>query len=52
MLDSSIEILTTPRQDDLGLVRIKNDGWVFDQPSCLIGAVFSLEHAHENRRDA
>jgi cellobiose phosphorylase len=49
MLPSSLDILTTPRRDDLGLIRIANGSGlsVSLTPS---GAVFALEHTEANRR--
>jgi len=49
MLHSSIEILTTPRRDDLGLLRIANDTGLSISvlPS---GAIFAIEHTQANRR--
>ena len=49
MLLSSIEILTTPRRDDLGLLRIANDAGLSISvlPS---GAIFAIEHTQANRR--
>jgi cellobiose phosphorylase len=49
MLHSSIEILTTPRRDDLGLLRIANGAGLSISllPS---GAIFAIEHTQENRR--
>ena len=49
MLDSSIEILTTPRRDDLDLSRIANGSGlsVSVLPS---GAIFAIEHTQSNRR--
>jgi cellobiose phosphorylase len=49
MLDSSIEILTTPRRDDLGLMRIANESGL--SVSVLpTGAIFAIEHTQSNRR--
>ena len=49
MLDSSIEILTTPRRDELDLTRIANDAGLSISvlPS---GAIFAIEHTQANRR--
>ena len=49
MPHSSIEILTTPRRDDLGLVRIANGAGLSISllPS---GAIFAIEHTEANRR--
>ena len=49
MLDSSIEILTTPRRDDLDLTRIANGAGLSISllPS---GAIFAIEHVQANRR--
>jgi cellobiose phosphorylase len=49
MLDSSIEILTTPRRDDLDLLRIANGAGLSISllPS---GAIFAIEHTQANRR--
>src|SRR5580700_6560705 len=49
MLHSRIEILTTPRRDDLGLLRIANDTGLSISvlPS---GAIFAIEHTQANRR--
>jgi cellobiose phosphorylase len=49
MLDSSIEILTTPRRDELDLLRIANGSGlsVSVLPS---GAIFAIEHTQANRR--
>jgi 1,2-beta-oligoglucan phosphorylase len=51
MLDPSIEILTTPRRDELDLLRIANGSGlsVSVLPS---GAIFAIEHAQANRRIA
>jgi len=48
MLHSSIEILTTPRRDDLGLLRIVGGAGLSISllPS---GAIFAIEHAEANR---
>jgi 1,2-beta-oligoglucan phosphorylase len=49
MLDSSIEILTTPRRDNLDLVRIGNGSGLM--VSVLpTGAIFAIEHTQANRR--
>ena len=49
MLDSSIEILTTPRRDELDLLRIANGAGLSISllPS---GAIFAVEHMQANRR--
>ncbi len=49
MLDSSIEILTTPRRDDLDLLRIANGAGLSISllPS---GAIFAIEHTQPARR--
>src|SRR5580692_6478370 len=49
MLDPSIEILTTPRRDELDLLRIANGSGlsVSVLPS---GAIFAIEHTQANRR--
>ena len=49
MLDSSIEILTTPRRDELGLVRIAN-GSGLSVSVLPTGAIFAIEHTGANRR--
>jgi 1,2-beta-oligoglucan phosphorylase len=49
MLNSSIEILTTPRRDDLGLLRIAN-GSGLSVSVLPTGAIFAIEHAQSNRR--
>ena len=49
MLDSSIEILTTPRRDDLGLLRIAN-GSGLSVSVLPTGAIFAIEHTEANRR--
>ena len=49
MLDSSIEILTTPRRDQLGLLRIAN-GSGLSVSVLPTGAIFAIEHAEANRR--
>ena len=49
MLDSSIEILTTPRRDDLDLLRIAN-GSGLSVSVLPTGAIFAIEHVHANRR--
>src|SRR6202020_2892053 len=49
MMDSSIEILTAPRRDDLGLLRIANIAGL--SISFLpTGAIFAIEHTQANRR--
>ena len=49
MSRSPTEILVTPRQDDLGLVRVVNRTGL--SISLLPnGAIFAIEHAHESRR--
>jgi len=49
MLDSSIEVLTTPRRDELDLLWISNSAGL--SVSLLpTGAIFALEHAQANRR--
>jgi 1,2-beta-oligoglucan phosphorylase len=48
-LDSSIEILTTPRRDDLGLLQIAN-GSGLSISVLPTGAVFAFEHTQANRR--
>ena len=49
MSDSSIEILTTPRRDELDLLRIANSAGLSVSllPS---GAIFAIEHTQANRR--
>jgi len=49
MSHSSIEILTTPRRDDLGLTRIANGAGLSISllPS---GAIFAIEHSEAARR--
>ena len=49
MSHASIEILTTPRRDELGLLRIANGSGlsVSVLPS---GAIFAIEHSAANRR--
>jgi cellobiose phosphorylase len=49
MSNSSTEILTTPRRDDLGLVQITNSAGISVSllPS---GAIFAIEHADPKRR--
>jgi 1,2-beta-oligoglucan phosphorylase len=49
MLDSSIEILTTPRRDELDLTRIANGSGlsVSVHPT---GAIFAIEHTQSNGR--
>ena len=49
MLDSSIEILTTPRRDDLDLLRIAN-GSGLSVSVLPTGAIFAIEHVQANRR--
>jgi 1,2-beta-oligoglucan phosphorylase len=49
MLDSSIEVLTTPRRDELGLVRIAN-GSGLSVSVLPTGAIFAIEHTGVNRR--
>jgi cellobiose phosphorylase len=49
MLHSSIEILTTPRRDDLGLLRIAN-GAGLSISFLPTGAIFAIEHTQANRR--
>ncbi len=49
MLDSSIEILTTPRRDDLGLLRIAN-GSGLSVSVLPTGAIFAIEHTEASRR--
>ncbi len=49
MLNSSIEILTTPRRDDLGLSRIAN-GSGLSVSVLPTGAIFAIEHTQSNRR--
>jgi 1,2-beta-oligoglucan phosphorylase len=49
MLDSSIEILTTPRRDDLDLLRIAN-GSGLSVSVLPTGAIFAIEHLQANRR--
>src|SRR4029077_17198002 len=49
MLDSSIEILTTPGRDDLGLLRIAN-GSGLSVSILPTGAIFAIEHAAASRR--
>ena len=48
-MDSSIEILTTPRQDDLDLLRIAN-GSGLSVSLLPSGAIFAIEHTQANRR--
>src|SRR6516225_5439686 len=49
MSNSSTEILTTPRRDDLGLVQIANSAGM--SISLLpTGAIFAIEHADPKRR--
>lgn len=49
MVDASIQILTTPRRDELDLLRIANSAGLSISvlPS---GAVFAIEHTQANRR--
>ena len=48
-MDSSIQILTTPRRDDLDLLRIANSAGL--SISVLpTGAIFAIEHTQANRR--
>ena len=49
ILDSSIEILTTPHRDDLDLVRIAN-GSGLSVSVLPTGAIFAIEHNEANRR--
>ena len=49
MLDSSIEILTTPHRDDLDLLRIAN-GSGLSVSVLPTGAIFAIEHTEANRR--
>ncbi len=49
MLDSSIEILTTPRRDELDLLRIAN-GAGLSVSVLPTGAIFAIEHVEESRR--
>ncbi len=49
MLDSSIEILTTPRRDDLKLLRIEN-GSGLSISFLPTGAIYAIEHTEANRR--
>jgi len=49
MSDSSTEILATPRQDDLGLVRVANRVG-FSISLLPGGAIFTMEHTQESRR--
>src|ERR1700734_4478649 len=51
MMDSSIEILTTPHRDDLGLLRIAN-GSGLSVSVLPTGAIFTIEHTEANRRIA
>ena len=44
MLDSSIEILTTPRRDELDLLRIAN-GSGLSVSLLPTGAIFAIEHS-------
>ena len=48
-MDSSIEILTTPHRDDLGLLRIAN-GSGLSVSVLPTGAIFAIEHTEANRR--
>ena len=49
MLDSSIEILTTPHRDELDLLRIAN-GSGLSVSVLPTGAIFAIEHTQANRR--
>src|SRR5580704_15834385 len=49
MLDSSIEILTTPRRDELDLLRIAN-GSGLSVSVLPTGAIFAIEHTEGKRR--
>ena len=49
MLNSSIEILTTPRRGDLDLLRIAN-GSGLSVSLLPTGAIFAIEHTEANRR--
>src|SRR6202034_1087647 len=49
MLDSSIEILTTPHRDDLARLRIAN-GSGLSVSVLPTGAIFAIEHTEANRR--
>src|SRR6478736_8130338 len=49
MPDAPTEILTTPRQDDLGLVRIVNRVG-FSVSVLPNGTIFTMEHTQERRR--
>ena len=49
MLNSSIEILTTPRRDELDLLRIAN-GSGLSVSVLPTGAIFAIEHTDANRR--
>jgi cellobiose phosphorylase len=49
MMDSPIEILTTPRRGDLDLLRIAN-GAGLSISLLPTGAIFAIEHTHANRR--
>ncbi len=49
MLDSAIEILTTPRRDDLDLLRIAN-GSGLSVSILPTGAIFAIEHTEAKRR--
>ena len=48
-MDSSIEILTTPRRDELDLLRIAN-GSGLSVSVLPTGAIFAIEHNEANRR--
>ena len=48
-MDASIEVLTTPRRDELGLVRIAN-GSGLSVSVLPTGAIFAIEHTGANRR--
>ena len=48
-MDSSIEILTTPRRDDLSLLQIANSSGL-SISALPTGAVFAFEHTQANRR--
>ncbi len=48
-MDSPIEILTTPRRDDLDLLRIAN-GAGLSISLLPTGAIFAIEHTQANRR--
>ncbi|HEY1862565.1 MAG TPA: cellobiose phosphorylase [Roseiarcus sp.] len=49
MLDSSIEILTTPRRGDLEVLRVAN-GSGLSISVLPTGAIFAIEHTEANRR--